>query len=53
MKTHKLDLDIDFIGGEEKLTRQEEQVLSEYFKNAKLRKRHKASTSRQKKKVVG
>ena len=36
MKTNKIDLDIDFIGGQGSLTKKEEKQLSEYFKNKKL-----------------
>jgi len=36
MKTRKTELDVDFIGGQEPLTRAEEQALSEYFKKRKL-----------------
>lgn len=36
MKTKKIDLDIDFIGGQGSLTKIEEKQLSDYFKNKKL-----------------
>lgn len=38
MKTTRKELEIDFIGGQEPLTAQEEKSLSEYFKNKKLKK---------------
>jgi hypothetical protein len=36
MKTNKIDLDIDFIGGLGSLTKTEEKELSDFFKNRKL-----------------
>jgi hypothetical protein len=36
MKTNKIDLDIDFIGGLGSLTKIEEKELSDFFKNRKL-----------------
>jgi len=36
MKTKKLDLDVDFIGGQGPLTAMEEKALSEFFKQRKL-----------------
>jgi hypothetical protein len=36
MKTNKIDLDMDFIGGQGSLTKIEEKQLSEYFKSRKL-----------------
>jgi hypothetical protein len=36
MKTNKIDLDIDFIGGLGSLTKIEEEELSDFFKNRKL-----------------
>ena len=36
MKTRTTELDVDFIGGEEPLTKAQEQALSEYFKKGKL-----------------
>jgi hypothetical protein len=38
MKEKKMDLDIDFIGGEISLTKKEELALTKYFKNIKQRK---------------
>jgi hypothetical protein len=47
MKTKKIELDVDFIGGQGSLTIEEEKALSEFFKQRKL---HKAkSVSRTKK----
>jgi hypothetical protein len=36
MKTNKIDLDIDFIGGLGSLTKIEEKELSDFFKKRKL-----------------
>jgi hypothetical protein len=36
MKTNKIDLDLDFIGGQGSLTKVEEKQLSDYFKGRKL-----------------
>lgn len=38
MKTTRKELEIDFIGGQEPLTAQEEKSLSEYFKKKKTEK---------------
>jgi hypothetical protein len=35
MKTKKIELDVDFIGGQGSLTIDEEKALSEYFKKRK------------------
>ena len=35
MKTRKLELDVDFIGGQTSLTVTEEKAISEYFKQRK------------------
>jgi len=35
MKTKKLELDVDFIGGQDALTLNEERALSEFFKKQK------------------
>jgi hypothetical protein len=35
MKTKKIDLDVDFIGGQGSLTKAEENALSEFFKQSK------------------
>ncbi len=37
MKTKKIDLDVDFIGGQGSLTKAEEKALSEFFKQSKKR----------------
>jgi hypothetical protein len=51
MKTKKLELDVDFIGGQTSLTKEEEKALSEYFKKTKAKKTksssHKAKTAKQ------
>ena len=36
MKTNKVDLDLDFIGGQGSLTKTEEKELSDFFKSRKL-----------------
>lgn len=36
MKTSKINLDIDFIGGQGSLTKMEEKELSNFFKSRKL-----------------
>lgn len=35
MKTKKIDLDVDYIGGQGSLTEAEEKALSEFFKQRK------------------
>jgi hypothetical protein len=57
MKSKKTDLDIDFIGGQEALTPEEEKALSAYFKQRKLNKqktirRRKHSSPKQDKPTV-
>jgi hypothetical protein len=51
MKTKKLELDVDFIGGQISLTKEEEKALREYFKNNKAKKTksssHKTKTVKQ------
>jgi hypothetical protein len=37
MKTKKLELDVDFIGGQDALTSEEAKALSEFFKKQKSR----------------
>jgi len=37
-KTKKIELDVDFIGGQGSLTIEEEKALSEFFKQRKLQK---------------
>jgi hypothetical protein len=36
MKTNKIDMDLDFIGGQGSLTKVEEKELSDFFKSRKL-----------------
>jgi len=36
MKNKKIELDVDFIGSQESLTKEEEKKLSDYFKKCKL-----------------
>lgn len=36
MKTKKIELDVDFIGGQEPLTKEEEKALSEFFSKRRL-----------------
>jgi hypothetical protein len=36
MKTKIKELDVDFIGGQESMTKEEEQVISEFIKARKL-----------------
>ena len=43
MKAKKVELDVDFIGGQTSLTKEEEKVLSEYIKKNKLKKTKKSS----------
>jgi len=38
MKTKKVELDVDFIGGQSSLTKEEEKTISEYIKNKKSKK---------------
>jgi hypothetical protein len=51
MKTKKIELDVDFIGGQTTLTKEEERTISEYFKKSKSKKSkkssHKAKTPKQ------
>ena len=52
MKTNKIDLDLDFIGGQGSLTKTEEKELSDFFKSRKLsartaiKQQHVATTTR-------
>ena len=43
MKTKKIELDVDFIGGQTSLTKEEEKTISEYIKKSKSKKAKKAS----------
>ncbi len=38
MKTKKVELDVDFIGGQTSLTKEEEKAISEYIKKNKSKK---------------
>ncbi len=46
MKSKKNELDVDFIGGEKPLTKEEERALSDYFKAQKLKRNKSAITRR-------
>ena len=43
MKTKKVELDVDFIGGQTSLTKEEEKTISEYIKKNKSKKSKKSS----------
>ncbi|MBD0296836.1 MAG: hypothetical protein ICV84_16835 [Flavisolibacter sp.] len=43
MKQHKNELDVDFIGGAEPLTKEEEKAISEFLKTSKERQQKQAS----------
>jgi hypothetical protein len=43
MKTKKIELDVDFIGGQTSLTKEEEKTISEYIKKNRIKKAKKAS----------
>ena len=47
MKTKKVELDVDFIGGQVSLTKEEEKSISEYLQKNKSKK-NKPSTSKTK-----
>ena len=47
MKTKKVELDVDFIGGQVSLTKEEEKPISEYLQKSKLKK-NKPSSSKTK-----
>jgi hypothetical protein len=38
MKTKKVELDVDFIGGQTSLTKEEEKAISDYIKKSKTKK---------------
>jgi hypothetical protein len=38
MKTKKVELDVDFIGGQTSLTKEEEKVISDFIKKNKTKK---------------
>jgi hypothetical protein len=46
MKTKKIELDVDFIGGQGSLTIDEEKALSEFFKQRKLQNAKSVSTTK-------
>jgi hypothetical protein len=43
MKTKKIELDVDFIGGQTSLTKEEKIALSEYFQKSKSKKSKRSS----------
>jgi hypothetical protein len=43
MKTKKIELDVDFIGGQTSLTKEEEKTISEFIKKNKSKKAKKTS----------
>ena len=43
MKTKKIELDVDFIGGQTSLTKEEEKTISEFVKKNKSKKAKKTS----------
>nr|WP_288837623.1 hypothetical protein [uncultured Flavobacterium sp.] len=45
MKSKKAELDVDFIGGQEPLTKDEEKAISEYLKGLKKSKSKTSSSS--------
>jgi len=49
MKTEKVELDVDFIGGQTSLTKEEERSISDYIRNKKSKKVK--PTSRKKEKI--
>jgi hypothetical protein len=48
MKTKTKELDVDFIGGQGPLTKEEEELISNYLKNQKILKNKTAASSRKK-----
>ncbi len=55
MKIKRVELDVDFIGGQGPLTKEEEQAISEFIKKQKLlraRKKNRNKVTVQKKKVT-
>ena len=46
MKTKTKELDVDFMGGQGPLTKEEEEIISNYLKNQKILKTKKATSSR-------
>ena len=51
MKTKKVELDVDYIGGQTSLNKEEERTISEYFRKSKAKKTkrtsHKTKTVKQ------
>jgi hypothetical protein len=43
MKHNKIELDVDFIGGGEPLTKEEQKAISEFIKASKQRRQNKSS----------
>ena len=43
MKTKKIELDVDFIGGQTSLTKEEEKTISDFFKKNKTKKTKRSS----------
>ena len=52
MKAKKLELDVDFIGGQGSLTIDEEKALSEFFKKRKLQPKKKTLIQKNKEKKL-
>ena len=44
MKTKKIELDVDFIGGQTSLTKEEEKAISEYIRINKSKKNKKSAS---------
>ena len=44
MKTRKIELNVDFIGGQNSLTKEEEKTISEYIQKNKSKKNNKSSS---------
>jgi hypothetical protein len=51
MKTKKIELDVDFIGEQTSLTKEEEKTISEYIKKSKSRKTKTKKTSHKNKTI--
>ena len=43
MKTKKVELDVDFIGGQNSLTKEEEKIISDFIKKNKSKKTKRSS----------
>ncbi len=48
MTRKKIELDVDFIGGQEGLTKEEEKALSDFFKKRKLTPQQRSTKNRTK-----